>query len=209
MRAMKNEDVGVRRTMGRRMRRGLATAGCVVACIGAAHAAPVTREGQRYEDAVKLGGDRIVLNGVGVRSAAWFKAYVAALYLPQKTDDPDVVYAQSGPKRIAVRMLVDAGSPLLAKTFDDGIRKNYKGDELEPLARRMEALDAQIRSLDTVKKGEEVDLDFVPGSGTHVLVRGKSIGDAIEGEDFYVALLKMFIGERAVDKALRASLLGH
>ena len=180
----------------------------VAIVFGSAHAAVVEKEGQRYEDAIRVGGKQIVLNGDGVRAAAWFKAYVAGLYLPQKASDPDVVYALAGPKRIAVRMLVDASSTLLAKTFDDGIRKNYKGDALEPLSRRMEALDAQIRSLDAVKKGEEVDLDFEPGSGTHVLVRGKPIGDAIEGEDFYVALLKMFIGERAVDKDLRAALLG-
>ena len=206
MQAKRNEG-GTRERAVEACRR-IALAACLVAALPVAHGAPVTREGQRYEDTAKVGNARLVLNGVGVRSAAWFKGYVAALYLPQKTTDPDVVYAQSGAKRIAVRMLIDVGSPLLAKTFDDGIRKNYKGDELEPLARRMEAFDAQVRSLDGIKKGEEIDLDFVPGAGTQVLVRGRSIGDAIEGEDFYVALLKMFIGDRAIDKNLRAALLG-
>ena len=186
---------------------GVAAAIGLVIAVGTAHAAVVEKEGQRYEDALRVGGAKVVLNGVGVRTAGWFKAYVAGLYLPQKMQDAEAIYAQSGAKRIAVHMLVDVNSTLLAKTFDDGIRKNYKGEALEPLSRRMEALDAQIRSLDSVKKGEEVDLDFEPGSGTHVLVRGKRIGDAIEGEDFYVALLKMFIGERAVDKALRAGML--
>jgi len=172
-------------------------------------AATVEREGMRFDDSLRVGSSRVVLNGVGVREAAWFKGYVAGLYLPQKTSDAEAAYALAGPKRIAVRMLVDVSSTLLAKTLDDGIRKNYKGEALEPLTRRMESLDAQIRSLDAVKKGEEVDLDFEPGKGTRVLVRGKTIGDAIEGEDFYVALLKMFIGERAIDKGLRASLLGQ
>jgi hypothetical protein len=193
--------------IGAWMRAGT-TAAALAMTLASAHAAVVEREGQRYEDAIRVGGTKIVLNGVGVRAAAWFKGYVAGLYLPQKTHDPEAIYTLPGPKRIAVRLLVDASSALLAKTFDDGIRKNYKGEQLEPLMKRMEAFDAQIRSLDAVKKGEEVDLDFEPGSGTHVLVRGKPIGDAIEGEDFYVALLKMFIGERAVDKELRAGLLG-
>jgi hypothetical protein len=174
----------------------------------AVQAASVELEGQRYDDTLRVAGSKVVLNGVGVRQAAWFKGYVAGLYLPQKTRDAESIYALPGPKRIAVRLLVDVDSTLLAKTFDDGIRKNYKGEALEPLTRRMGALDAQIRALDSVKKGEEVDLDFEPDHGTHVLVRGKPIGDAIEGEDFYVALLKMFIGERAIDKGLRASLLG-
>ena len=107
------------------------------------------------------------------------------------------------------RLLLDVGPDLLAKTFADGIRKNYRDDALEALKPRMEAFDAQIRALPaTIRKGEEIDLDFQPASGTRVLVGGKPIGDAIPGDDFYVALLKMFIGERAVDKSLRQALLG-
>ena len=42
-----------------------------------------------------------------------------------------------------------------------------------------------------------------------MLINGKPRGDPIAGDDFYAALLKMFIGERAVDKTLRAALLGQ
>jgi hypothetical protein len=186
---------------------------CVVACACAcganAHGATVEREGVRFEDTLRVGGSRVVLNGVGVRAAAWFKGYVAALYLPQKSNDPDAIFAAPGTKRIAVRLLLEVGPDLLAKTFSDGIRKNYRDDALEALRPRMDVFDAQIRALPgTIRKGEEVDLDFQPASGTRVLVGGKPIGDAIPGDDFYVALLKMFIGERAVDKSLRQALLG-
>ncbi len=187
-------------------------AAIALACVLAsafAHGAAVEREGVRFEQTLKVGGSPVVLNGLGVRQAAWFKGYVAGLYLRQKSDDAEAIYAMPGTKRIGVKMLIDVGPDLLAKTFADGIRKNYKGDALEPLQARMDAFDAQVRGIaGGVKKGQEIDLDFHPQTGTRVLVAGKPIGEPIAGDDFYVALLKMFIGERAVDKGLRAGLLG-
>jgi hypothetical protein len=175
-----------------------------------AFSATVEREGMRFEDTLRVGSSKVVLNGVGVRAAAWFKGYVAGLYLPQKSGDPEAIYALPGAKRIVVRMLIDVNADLLAKTFGDGIRKNYRDDALEALRPRMEAFDGQLRALPGgIKKGQEIDLDFQPSVGTHVLVGGKPIGEPIAGDDFYVALLKMFIGERAIDKNLRAAMLGQ
>lgn len=178
--------------------------------MGVATGAPaaVEREGVKYEDTLRVGGEKVVLNGVGMRSVAWLKGYVAGLYLPRKETDAEQVYALPGAKRIAVRMLVGVPSATLAKTFSDGIRKNYDDTQIEALRARMDAFDAQVRALDGVKKGDAIDIDFQPKKGTRLLVNGKPQGDAIVGDDFYVALLKMFIGERAVDKTLRADLLG-
>ena len=199
------QDVRARRRLGRLAAVMIAVALFASDAVGAA----VEREGMRFEDSVRLGGRGLVLNGVGVRAAAWFKGYVAALYLTRRSADAEEIYILHGAKRIAVRMLVDVTPELLAKTFADGIRKNYKGDALEALQPRMDAFDNEIRSIaGGVRKGQEIDLDFEPTVGTHVLVGGKPIGEPIAGDDFYVALLKMFIGERAIDKGLRAGLLG-
>ena len=187
----------------------IATLLVLISVMHIAHAASIEREGMRYEDTVRVGNTKLVLNGVGVRAVAWLKGYVAGLYLPQKEGEAEQVYALRGPKRIAVKMLLDIDSGLLAKTFSDGIRKNYRDDELEVLRPRMDAFDAQVRAIGGVKKGDAIDLDYQPASGTRMLVNGKAGGDAIAGDDFYVALLKMFIGERAIDKNLRAALLGQ
>lgn len=189
----------------------IATVCMALACLATlpASGATVEREGMRYEDAVRVGGSKLVLNGVGVRGGALFKGYVAGLYLPEKETDAEQVYVLKGPKRISVRMLLAVNSGVLAKTFGDGIRKNYKDEQLDPLRDRMDVFDAQLKALNGVEKGDTIDLDFQPASGTHLSINGKARGEAIPGEDFYVALLKMFIGERAVDKGLRAALLGQ
>jgi len=173
-------------------------------------AAAITVEGARYDDSVRVGPSRVVLNGVGVRAVAVFKGYVAGLYLPTKASDPDTIYAQPGAKRIAVRMLVAVNADTLAKTFGDGIRKNYKDDQLDPLRERMQTFDELVRGIDGgVKKGDAIDIDYEPKVGTRLRINGRARGEPIAGDDFYVALLKMFIGERAVDKNLRDELLGR
>ncbi len=174
-----------------------------------APAASIEREGMRYEDSAKVGSNKVVLNGLGVRGAGFLKGYVAGLYLPSKATDAEQVYDAKGAKRIAVRMLIAVNGDTLAKTFGDGIRKNYKDDALEALKERMDVFDGQVRATGGVKRGDAIDLDYEPATGTHLRINGKEQGAAIAGDDFYVALLKMFIGERAVDKGLRAALLGQ
>lgn len=188
---------------------GLLAAIVAFAAAGIADAAPVEREGMRYDDTARVDGSKVVLNGVGVRGGALFKGYVAGLYLPKKESDPEQVLAIRGAKRIAVRMLLAVNGDLLAKTFGDGIRKNYKEPEIDALRERMDVFDAQVRGIGGVAKGDTIDLDYLPSAGTRLVVNGKPRGEAIPGDDFYTALLKMFIGERAIDKGLRAALLGQ
>ena len=209
------KDEGIERRKGNaaRTRAARRTVACALAAVAAiastALAATVEKEGMRYDDTVRIGGSRTVLNGVGVRGNDLFKGYVAGLYLPQKETDAEQVYVLKGAKRISVRMLLGVNGDVLARTFSDGIRKNYKEQALDALKARMDVFDSQVRAVGSVRKGDAIDIDFEPASGTRLLVNGKAQGDAIAGDDFYVALLKMFIGERAIDKGLRSALLGQ
>ena len=48
----------------------------------------------------------------------------------------------------------------------------------------------------------------MPGSGTQVSLNGERRGSPIAGEDFYRAILKIWLGEVAVDNSLKKALLG-
>lgn len=50
-------------------------------------------------------------------------------------------------------------------------------------------------------------LDFVPGSGTRVVVNGDTRG-TIPGEDFNRALLRIWLGENPADAGLKKAMLG-
>jgi hypothetical protein len=57
-------------------------------------------------------------------------------------------------------------------------------------------------------------LDWRPGvasgeGATRLTVNGKQIGADVPGEDFYCALLRIWLGEKPTDGALKAALLGQ
>jgi Chalcone isomerase-like len=54
-----------------------------------------------------------------------------------------------------------------------------------------------------------ITLDWVPAVGTQVTVDGKPSGVPIPGEDFYRALLKIWLGDKPVQPDLKKALLGE
>lgn len=56
--------------------------------------------------------------------------------------------------------------------------------------------------------GLRITLNRQPSTGTRVTVDGKPMGAAIPGEDFYRALLRIWLGERPVQDDLKGALLG-
>jgi len=57
------------------------------------------------------------------------------------------------------------------------------------------------------KKGMAIDLDWT-GTATRVSIDGKPAGQPIAGEDFYRALLRIWLGERPVQDDIKKDLLG-
>ncbi len=179
-----------------------------LAACGAAAQAQVTMEGQRFEAQAQLGGQALQLNGVGIRSVAWLKGYLAALYLPHKARDADQVLAMRGPKRLQMRMLQEVSTQEFVKAFDKGVKRNTPEAELPALAERMQQFDGIVSALGKVRKGDVVDLDFVPGQGLLFSYNGRRRGQPVAGDDFYAALLRIFIGDKPTQAELKAGLLG-
>lgn len=165
-------------------------------------------DGIAFEDAARVGGRELRLNGVGFRAVASFKGYAAGLYLSEPARTPAEVAALPGPKRLQLRMLLDVPSAEFAKAFRKGVERNTAAAERPALAERVQAFDQLVLSLGQVRKGDLVNLDFVPGQGLVMSVNGKLRGLPVPGEDLYAALLRSFLGERPYDRALKAGLLG-
>lgn len=165
-------------------------------------------EGQRVATQAQVAGQALVLNGVGLRAVAWLKGYVAALYLPRKATQAEAVLAMPGPKRLQLRMLQQVSTQEFVKAFDRGVKRNTPDADLPSLQARMQQFDTLVAALGQVRKGDVVDLDFVPGQGLLFSHNGQRRGEPIAGDDFYDALLRVFIGAKVSDAELRAGLLG-
>jgi hypothetical protein len=51
-------------------------------------------------------------------------------------------------------------------------------------------------------------LDWIPGTGTQTELNGKKLGGPIPDINFYNAILRIWLGDRPVDRSLKPALLG-
>jgi high-affinity K+ transport system ATPase subunit B len=174
----------------------------------AAYAQPAELEGVKLAPTVQVGAATLQLNGAGVRTRAVFSVYVAALYVPQKAADAAALLAQKGPRRITLTMLRTVDADTFAEALNDGLRKNHSEAQLAGWKSQIEALNANLKAAGEAKKGDVILLEFVPDAGTRVTVNAQVRGSAIPGEDFYAAVMRIWLGDKPVDGALKKGLLG-
>jgi hypothetical protein len=165
-------------------------------------------EGYDFADRIQLEGSSLRLNGVGKRAVAIIKGYLAALYLGQGASTPEQAYALGGPKRIQIYMLLDVGAEEFVKAVDKGIARNCTEAEQAALKDAQTVFIAQLRGVGKVKARDLINMDYLPASGTQLSINGRPAGPVVAGEVLYTALLKVFLGERPVDKRLKSGLLG-
>ncbi len=185
------------------------TAAIVAALI--ASAAPAARaaehSGVQFDDSVRLAGTELQLNGVGLRSLFILKAYVAGLYVPARSTLAADLLAQTGPRRLALKMLVELSAERMMKAFRDGFTQNLNDSQLTALRPQVEQFAESMRAMGPARKGDSIDIDLVDGQ-IQVLLNGQPRGGPIVGEALFNAILQVFIGPRPVDRDLKRGLLG-
>ena len=70
-----------------------------------------SRAGVTLPDTTQVGGQTLVLNGLGVRTKFTVKVYVAGLYLEQKSSDPDAIIKMNAPKQIVMKFVHSEQKP--------------------------------------------------------------------------------------------------
>lgn len=179
--------------------------GVLLYCAGSAATQEVA--GVRLEEQVRLANSDtpLVLNGAGVRRKFFFKIYVGALYLPDRATEPDRVLAMPGPKRVLMHFLYsEIAEQKLRETWNKGFVANTTAAERAALGERLANFTAMFR---TVRKGDVIRLDYLPGEGTQVWLNDRLQG-TVPGADFNRAMLKLWLGERPGDRALKEGMLG-
>ena len=174
-----------------------------------ASAAPVELAGVKLEDRQTVAGSPLVLNGAGIRYKAVFKVYTAGLYLTAKANTPEEALAMPGPKRLAITMLRDIDSAELGKLFSRGMEDNMDRtafSKLIPGVLRMSQVFSDHKQL---KAGEVFLIDWVPGTGTVLTIKGKVEGEPFKEPEFFNALMRIWLGKKPADWALKEALLGQ
>ena len=166
-------------------------------------------EGVRLEDRIRVDGQALELNGMALRTRAFFKVYVAGLYLPQKVTDAQRAIEGSGAKRIVLVMMRDATAQQFCDSIQDGMERNNPPAEMERVRPQMDALFAKIRAVGEARAGMRIVLDYAPSTaGTILSVDGVPQGAPMAGEAFFRALLRVWLGDSPSQPDLKRALLG-
>lgn len=180
----------------------------LIAALAAApgiHAAEVA--GVNVEEKIRVGSSELVLNGAGLRSKLFIKLYLGALYTTQKSSTAAALIDGTGPRRMNLRLLRDIGADTLHGALEEGLQNNNSPAELEAVKAASEQFGALMKGIGKVKEGDTVALDFSV-DGVAVSLNGESRGK-VAGAAFARALLKVWLGEKPADAALKKALLGQ
>jgi len=193
--------------VARALRNGMVGAALCAACAAPAWAA-VNVEGVPFDEATRVAGRELLLNGTGLRSVFVIKGYVAGLYLPERAKNAAVVLGMKGPKRLQIHPLRNVGADTFIHALNDGIHRNQTEIQMQRLTDRLTQLEDAMRQIGSTKRGDTINFDYTPDAGTTISINGVARTKAIPGEDFYQAVLSIFIGNNPVDRDLKSGLLG-
>lgn len=163
--------------------------------------------GVQLPDKTQVEARELALNGAGLRKRFFFRVYVIGLYLPEKKRDAAEVLAAPGPKRVSIHMLRNVGADTFSEALVEGLKANHSEADYQALEPRVKALTDIMAQVKEAKKGMTIALDWT-GGATRVSIDGQAAGQPIAGEDFYRALLRIWLGEHPVQEDVKKGLLG-
>ena len=183
-------------------------AGALIACALTQAAVAAEVNGVKYPDHATVAGKELVLNGLGMRTKFIVKVYATGLYLPEKSKSVAEIMKMEGPRKVKIVMMRDITSDDFGQAFMAGLNHNVGPAEKSRIAVQISKFGEMFALLETLKKNDVLDLDFVPGAGTTCYLNGKRIGEVVPDVAFYNAILAIWLGENPADTSLKPKLLG-
>jgi len=170
--------------------------------------AVVDVNGVKFEDTADVHGAKLQLNGAGTRYKAIFKVYAAGLYLGKKAGSLDEVVNAPGPKRMTITMLRGIDAKELGKLLTRGIEDNMGKSEMSKLIPGLVRMGEMFATQKPMVTGDNFMIEWIPGQGSVITVRGQVQGEPFKEPEFFRALMSIWLGPSPADYKLKENLLG-
>lgn len=173
-----------------------------------AHAATQTINGIKVEDTSDVRGIKLPLNGAGTRFKGPFKVYVSSLYLEKKAATLEEVTSLPGPKRLSVTMVREIDASELGRLLTRGMEDNTGKSEMSKLVPGLLRMGQIFSEQKKLVPGDNFLIDWVPGVGSVVTIKGVVQGEPFKEPEFFKALMSIWLGPVPADFKLKDALLG-
>jgi hypothetical protein len=171
--------------------------------------AGINIKGAHFNDTYQLGEQILQLNGAGTRVKVIIDVYAAGLYLLRKERTASAIALPGDASSLQIVLLRDLSGEDFADAMAKGFKKNHTEADQTRFQSKLDEVKRLMLAFGQVKKGAVINIDHLPGKGMFVLVNGERKGAVITGDDFYAALMKIWLGEHPVDSDLKSALLGE
>ncbi len=162
-----------------------------------------------YPNEVTVGGQRLQLNGAGMRFRFGFRGYTAALYTPSTVTKNEDVVKPTLTKRMHLVAQRDLKGDELGKLFSRGIEENMTKEEFSKIINGVIRMGTIFAEGKQFNKGESIIVDLIPGTGLITFFRNKQQGEPIKEPEFAENFFKIWFGRKPADEQLRRALLGE
>ena len=105
-------------------------------------------------------------------------------------------------------MLRDIDSNELGKSFTTAFTDNTPKNEMSKLIPGLIRMGQVFADQKKLIAGDTFTIDWIPGSGTVITVKGKPQGEPFKEPEFYNALMRIWLGSSPADFKLKDALLG-
>ena len=159
--------------------------------------------GVNLPESKTVDGKKLVLNGMGVRTATVLKrhVYVIGLYLETKSFDSNAIIASDEHKRIRMVFVRDVSAKDLRDGWTTGFGDNYR--DVGSIQQEIATFNASMRD---VKSGDNIVVD-ISGDTTKIVINDTLV-DSVQGKTFQQALLGIWLGPKPPSSLLKEGLLG-
>ncbi len=185
----------------------LAAAGSV--CLPAVAWAQTKFAEVTFPNEVTVGGQKLQINGFGMRFRFGLRIYAAALYTPTKLTKNEDVIKPTVAKRLHMVAQRDVKGDDLGKLFSRGMEENMTKEDFSKIVNGVIKMGNIFAEAKTFLKGDTILIDVVPGTGLMTTFRGKLHGEIIKEPEFSQAMMQIWFGKKPADDALRKALLGE
>jgi hypothetical protein len=162
-----------------------------------------------FANDVMVGGQKLILNGFGMRFRFGFRVYAAALYTPTKLTKNEDVIKPTVAKRLHLVAQRDVKGDDFGKLFSRGMEENMSKEDFSKIINGVIRMGNIFAEAKQFGKGDVILIDVVPGTGLVTTFRGKQQGEPIKEPEFSENFFKIWFGKKPADDALRRAFLGE
>jgi hypothetical protein len=147
------------------------------------------------------------LNGAAMRIYyGVVDTYIGQLYVENPVTDEEALIAADEFKRMVFKVVMKRISGRrMAKAMYDALQLSLTQEEAIHLEERLQLM---VELFDgSLKKGEEGYIEWVPGTGSRIVIKGELKG-IIPGKDLNDAILNIWVGENPVGSTFKRQVLG-